>query len=549
MMKMEKSRQILQIDAMDLEKLLKSNTTLIREKRAIGAIDKNDNPIKQDKSSDIIDKVISFNKANPNLVASIDRDGGDFVIDVARKTVHNQDIPTDIMFSNSLNNELRAIMRSLGFDVEVKEGLTYEGIFDPLNGKETAEKLRTVIQVAEGDIGEAAFPEEFSHFIIEGLLNEPFVKRVLNTLNDIEVIKEILGEDFDTYNDLYKGDMFMLQKEAAGKLLHKHIIKQESAPKATSLVGRLWNWAKNKFKQIGMSSIDRAIDRANQNIERIATSILDGSIIPLFNKEMLQDSKPLYRVAKKVVTFEDTVQKSLEFYSKRIKILQSRSKRGKYKKSDVQTIKQMQGLIEKKEYAKSIIKFLGESLTEIQKLHKKINSLVDNQGESDTSLTRIGAVSKTLLNIDEFSQAYESILKSLSTVSSLKRDPDITLTDEDAALIEDASSEILKIINTINNTYEELRFNTVWNFLSKYWGEDKIQSLTGDGTDKLTLEMILNTAYKDINGLDRWISSLSDASDPLLSLVDKVVKVSQGKRDRILENPFTRYQIGSCRLN
>ena len=305
-------------------------------------------------------------------------------------------------------------MRSLGFDVEVKEGLTYEGIFDPLNGKETAEKLRTVIQVAEGDIGEAAFPEEFSHFIIEGLLNEPFVKRVLNTLNDIEVIKEILGEDFDTYNDLYKGDMFMLQKEAAGKLLHKHIIKQESAPKATSLVGRLWNWAKNKFKQIGMSSIDRAIDRANQNIERIATSILDGSIIPLFNKEMLQDSKPLYRVAKKVVTFEDTVQKSLEFYSKRIKILQSRSKRGKYKKSDVQTIKQMQGLIEKKEYAKSIIKFLGESLTEIQKLHKKINSLVDNQGESDTSLTRIGAVSKTLLNIDEFSQA-QSILKSLST--------------------------------------------------------------------------------------------------------------------------------------
>ena len=79
-------------------------------------------------------------------------------------------------------------------------------------------QLRNYVQLyrqQRGDIGEAAFPEEFSHFIIEGLLNEPFVKRVLNTLNDIEVIKEILGEDFDTYNDLYKGDMFMLQKEAA----------------------------------------------------------------------------------------------------------------------------------------------------------------------------------------------------------------------------------------------------------------------------------------------------------------------------------------------
>ena len=54
---------------------------------------------------------------------SIDRDGGDFVIDVARKTVHNQDIPTDIMFSNSLNNELRAIMRSLGLIMRSQEGI------------------------------------------------------------------------------------------------------------------------------------------------------------------------------------------------------------------------------------------------------------------------------------------------------------------------------------------------------------------------------------------------------------------------------------------
>ena len=41
-------------------------------------------------------------------------------------------------------------------------------------------------------------------------------------------------------------------------------------------------------------------------------------------------------------------------------------------------------------------------------------------------------------------------------------------------------------------------------------------------------------ADKDINGIDRCVSSLGDSSDALLSLIDKAVKVSHSNRDNLL---------------
>jgi hypothetical protein len=44
----------------------------------------------------------------------------------------------------------------------------------------------------------------------------------------------------------------------------------------------------------------------------------------------------------------------------------------------------------------------------------------------------------------------------------------------------------------------------------------------------------MDLAEKDINGIDRWISAMSDVSDPMLNLVDKFVKSQQASRDTFL---------------
>lgn len=521
--------------ALNIKEIIEGKTTFLTEKRSLGAINNNNEVIRYQAVEPIIDKVLDFNKTNPSLVASISRDGNSYVINVDAKTFDNMEVPNDLMFSNSLNNQLRGLMRTLGFDVEIKDNLTYDGIFNPLTGKETAEGLRTVIQIAKGEVGETAFPEEFSHFMIEGLINEPLVQRVLNSLNNEDVIRSVLGDNFDEYYSLYNGDITMLQKEAAGKLLQDNITKQNTSTISQTLIGRLWGWIRNKFSKLNQSSIDKAIDDANKNIERLVPSIIDGSILPLFNKSLLQDSKPLYKVAKDVNKLQEVAEQALKLYAKRLKIVQSRTKSGKYSDKDLHTIKKLQKLNEEKKYAKSSLAFLTDSLSEIELLQKSINDLSLENMEEITELTKISNISKTLRRIKEFADAYSPIISTMTTINSLREQGEVELSEEDAVSIEQLAMRITTILNNINNVYKDLRFNTVFNFLQQYWGEDKIVTLGKNKGNQETLEMILTQAYKDIGGLDRWVSSMSDASDPLLSLIDKVVKVSQSNRDRILE--------------
>ena len=521
--------------ALNIKDLIEGKTTLLNEKRSIGAINNKNELIKHDSVESIIDDVIQFNKDNPSLVAAINKDGDKYIINVDFKTLDNSEKPNDLMFSNSLNNQLRGLMRTLGFDVEVKEGLTYSGIFNPLTGKETADGLRTVIQIAKGAEGENAFPEEFSHFIIEGLLNEPLVQRVLKSLENEETIRKVLGEDFDEYNALYEGDLFMLQKEAAGKLLQANITKQSTPTVSQTLVGRLWEWVKNKFSKLNQSSIDKLVDEANRNIERIVPSILDESILPLFDKSMLQDSKPLYKVGGEIDKLQQIAEEALKLYSKRVKIIQARSKNGKYSDADLIAIKKLQKLNEEKKYAKSSLAFLTDSLSEIENLQKEINYLSKEDPREDSELTKISRISATLRRIKEFADAYSPIIRDMTTMNSLRKQGEVSISEKDALDIEDKALKITVLLNSINNTYNSLRYNTVFNFLKLYWGEDKIIGLGKNKGDRMTLDMILSMAHKDIGGLDRWVSAMSDASDPLLSLVDKVVKVSQANRDKILE--------------
>jgi hypothetical protein len=72
--------------------------------------------------------------------------------------------------------------------------------------------------------------------------------------------------------------------------------------------------------------------------------------------------------------------------------------------------------------------------------------------------------------------------------------------------------------------------------LKLYWGEDKIIQVGKDKGQKVTLELIMDMAMKDIGIADRWLSSLGDASDPMLSLVDKVVKTANANRGAVLED-------------
>lgn len=535
--------------AVNIDSLLEGEVSVEGAKKELNAVNSKGEPVIHSSLDDILNPVIEFNKAHPKLVADIGSKDGGYVIDVEPKTAQNATAPEELVFNSSLNNQLRGILRRLGFDVEALDNPRFKAMFSPENARTNAEGLRTVIQIAKGQRGEDAFPEEFSHLMIEGLMNQPLVQRLVNSMGSYEVIKEVLGENFDTYVRLYKGDMESLQKEAAGQLLQKYITGQTLPVSRPTLLERLWNWVKSKFSSLSEDNISNILIQANRDASQIAESVLDESILPLVDRDLIVNAKTLYNVEKSVSGMEALAQKALELASKRLRILQTRSRNGRYSEDDLASIKNLQELIDRKKYSKSCLAFLSDSLQQLEQLNSNLGKLNASNLEGESDLNRIRKISSTLRKIKEFSGAYEPIIKQMMSIDAMKERGEVELSDEDAASIADKATSVFRIINKINSSYNSLRFNTLYSFLKMYWGEDKIIDVGKDKGKRITLEMIMKMADKDINFLDRYISSMSDASDPMLSLIDKVVKTTQSKRDSVLEEVLAGVRNAHTKLS
>lgn len=431
----------------------------------------------------------------------------------------------------------------------------------------TADGLKTIIQIAKGRVGEDAFPEEFAHVMIAGLGNHNLVKRLMNTLDDFTV-EQILGEQYEAYNTKYKGDKEMLRKEAAGKLLTKHLKGEPVATTQKSLIRRIWDYIKSLFSTLNENVVNASINEANEEAGELAKFIMNEDISKDISDELILDEKPLYDLSTSVDNMEAITEEALSLLSKRVKIITARGKNKMYSKRDYAVIKQLQELIEKKKYTQGCTHFLNEVISQMEKLQHDLKRLKDADVRSDSNINKIRRTSSVLRQIKEFSEAYTPIVNQLISLPSMLESDEIDISEEDAESISELASRTSRLIININKNYKKLRFDTVYNFLNTYWSKDyklgknmqgeqeyitiKERDAEGNLVDKkidtLSLGLIMQTALKDINWADKMISSMSDASDPLLALVGKVVKSAHRKRDRILNDILSKVRAEHKKL-
>lgn len=524
------------VEAVDVQALMEGPSSLLAEKRTLKAVDQNNEPILYDTSEGITQKVIEFNKNNQSLVATVNKVGDKYTMDIQNKSNENVKVPGQIEFQNALNNSLLGKMRALGFDVSNVDSSRFNGIFTPQSAQETADGLQVVIKLAEGQQGELAFSEEFSHFMIEGLRHTPLVQRLFDLLNNEAMIREILGDQYDTYNQLYDGNMDRLIKEAAGKLLDLQIRNPQAVqPQSKNLISRIWNYAKNLFRKFTSNDISESIRDAQNQVTQLAESIMDDSVMPLFNKENLLDADMLYQVEKELVNIEMLADEAVKLYAKK---LASETRGTRHRAIDSQklkTLNNLRTLIENKKYASSTINFMAEGIRELSKIQRQLSDPIELDGlEKIDRLRQLNAMAKILNNIREHSDAYSPIISQLQGVQAMLEAGDVNLTAEDAVLIQQHANKISTILSELEVKYKSMQFNTIFNYMSEFWEGDYTMELGGNKGKALSLDMMLRMGEKDIGGWDRYISSLADASDPLLSLVDRIFKENEGTKDEIL---------------
>lgn len=443
-------------------------------------------------------------------------------------------------YNYALTEELLNVLRSLGFDVAFADNPEYDGIFDPKNATFN-DGLLTVIRIAKGEEGERALPEEFAHLIIEGLQGHVLVQRLLNSLTD-EDVKEILGLTYNRYAKKYNNDSLKLKKEAAGKLLGEFIRKEgtlysSGIQQKKSLLARIWEWAKNLLKKLTKDDVNRTKARAYEKIAdvyNLAGSMELGNII---DRKAILSADELYALNKNFNTIAKLANKVKTLRAEEIREIESKTLSGKATKEEYEKATAIRDLANSEiieEKIESVVKWLQETAEEEDSFIEHFRRLCENE-ETDNFISEAHmhrGISRFTQKVRKLCDHRETTLRQLALANE---DSDtialLGIPESRATEIADMANICLKKMDSLKNTVQNMSCNLLLQESKKVYNENKTVTFGERVGEVLALSEIVDHATCDINWVDRYLAALNEASDPLLALVDSIVKGQQYERD------------------
>ena len=236
----------------------------------------------------LVEEATQFNSQNKNkdryIARVIKTEIGKLKCDVAINNSENNNIYTQQKRQVELNKRIAKILEPIGVTIdmltEAEQRIGIDGVMGLNAADNVANDSISIIRVANNKRGAEVLSEEFAHLLTRALNNNPFVQRSLSYLkNNPLAIKEILGDEYETYSKSYNNDLDLLAEEALGHILQNSLINENvKLNNETSIFKKLFNAIKQLFKSIRENEIIESIEEVNNLMDKIANSVLKEEI-------------------------------------------------------------------------------------------------------------------------------------------------------------------------------------------------------------------------------------------------------------------------------
>ena len=482
---------------------------------------------------ELVQRAIQFNTSSEfreDYVASVEKvldseSNRVYISPIIRVRDKMNSINADNMVYNfNLNNRLRDILAAHGIsigaltDLERRRGVS--GVTDFSQAKDVATGLIEMIRLAEGIKGERALPEEFAHFAIEAMGDTPLINRLINNLSSNGLVGDILGEDYDTYYTLYKGDEAKLAKEAAGKLLAKHLLQQEAIPSAPykNLLERVINTIKNFFRSLDASSIQKAMIEADRDFGKMAKDILTGQLDDVIDVRNIASTEMYYNTQERVGRDKRLLQDIINNELKRLKIYEKRNPNSQFSANQRLLIDKLEIELADNNEIEGIYAFLDNALEELQKVSNRLEVL------RNTPASNLNERAKVLRDVRNYMYSYQRIADS---VRQALREEEKETDNRYGQRVRVALDNVSRLLDDLSVDYNTLTMPLFVDFIKPFVG-DSIMVPFGKYKGKtMTAESLVKIADEDISFFDRWLDSMADSSDYMLKVMDQAVKRSK----------------------
>lgn len=482
---------------------------------------------------DLLDRAIKFNTTSDfrnDYVARITKamdsesDRVFYRISVEKRNKMNSLEADKMAYNEKLNDKLRDILVSHGISTgvltELERRLGISGVTDFDVARTSAEGLIQMIRLAEGIKGEKALPEEFAHFALEAMIDNPLINRLLNYIGNNNLEIEILGDEYGSYVNAYDNDKLKLVKEAAGKLLAKHLLQEEDIKGKSykNLLERVISLIKNFFKGFKVNEIQNALDTLDKEFSSLAKSILERKMDSAMKVENIKQQGVLYNLGERVERDKQVLQKIINTELKRLYIYQNRTTNSRFTDNQKEIVNDLEVKLIENNEIEGIYSFITESLNRLQSLHNRLIALNSTDSTESKSLND---KAKVLRDIRNYYYSYSNIVNDIrkAIVDEGKY--------EDNRYGQKVINDLDRLSSELNNLYIEytnVSEPLFVEFIKPFIG-DSIEIPFGKRKGEvIKAEELVNFASQDISFFDMWLDSMADSSAYILKIMDQAVK-------------------------
>ena len=448
-------------------------------------------------------------------------------------------------YNENLNNRLRGILESHGIGIgvltDLEKRMGIHGVTDFDVARNTANGLVEMIRLANGIQGEKALPEEFAHFAIEALGSNPLITRLINHISSNGLAREIIGEDYDTYDTLYNGDDSKLAKEAAGKLLAKHLLNNESIPVSPyrNLLQRVIQAVKDFFKNISASSIQRAMKDADKNFGSLARQILDGSLDEAMSIDNIKSSELFYSTSERISRDKKLLQSIIDNELKRLKIYEKRNPNSQFSANQRLLIDRLDIELANNNEIEGIYSFVENALEELVKVSDRLTML------QNTPATSINERARVLRDVRNYLYSYKHITDDIrKALIDEEKYADNRYGQRVRVVLDNTST----LLGDLFVRYTEVSMPLFVDFIKPFVGESITVPFGKFKGKTMKAEDLVKMADNDISFFDRWLDSMADSSDYMLKVMDQAVKKSKENARLATINVMKELQAATVRL-
>lgn len=448
-------------------------------------------------------------------------------------------------YNENLNNRLRSILETHGVSVgaltDLERRMGIHGVTDFDVARNAADGLVEMIRLANGIQGEKALPEEFAHFAIEAMGDNPLINRLINNINSNGLAKEIIGDDYDTYDTLYHGDEAKLAKEAAGKLLAKHLLQGEAIPANPykNLLSRVIQAVKEFFKNLSASPIQRAMKEADKNFGSLAQQILDGSMDEAMNIDNIKSSGLFYNTSERVARDKKLLQGIIDNELKRLKIYEKRNPNSKFSANQRLLIDRLDIELADNNEIEGIYTFIENALEELAKVSDRLTML------QNTPATNANERAKVLRDVRNYLYSYKHITDDIrKALIDEEKYADNRYGQRVRVVLDNTST----LLGDLFVKYSNVSMPLFVDFIKPFVGESITVPFGKFKGKTMTAEDLVKVADKDISFFDRWLDSMADSSDYMLKVMDQAVKKSKENARLDTINVLKQLQAATIRL-